>query len=278
MSSILGYGCGGGVLSTLPEPGACGASARPLPSQIAAIICAKPGLTPEDWTSVTSVNTFASGAGKYLPVVGAIPKPEPNRATLGRAANGALITTHKKYIANLRPAVGCGDARTFVDGLGNNWKGFYFWLMTDGGRIIGGPTGIKPAWIDSGAFYPEGRDSLEELFIDIEWFGDDSIPTAFVPGIGLTGVPQEPPDNITDMFIQSFPNLQTNAVEVTVNGGVLPTPHDARVWVFQNGNRLNPKEKEYSIIPNSAPGVSTVLINAQNHFDGADYVVSGFLD
>lgn len=277
MSSILGYGCGGGVLSTLPEPGTCGATANPLPSQIAAIVCALPTFKPEDWTDAVSFKAFASGNGKYLPVIGAMPKPEPNRATLGRAANGALITTHKKYIANLRPAVGCGNAKTFIDNLGNNWKGFYFWLMTDGGRIIGGTQGIKPAWIDSGVYYPEGRDSLEELYIDIEWYGDDNIPTAFVPGIGITGEPQGPPTDITDMLIQSFPDAQTNALEFTLNNGVLPTPNDARVWVFQNGNRLNPKEKEYSIIPNSSPGVSTVLINSQNHFNGADYVVSGFL-
>lgn len=275
----MGFGCGRGQLRDLLEPGACSALAAPLPSQIAGIICAVGGAAPADWEDTDSVNSFTGAEGRYLPVKGEMPKAEPNRATLGHATNGSLITTHRKYSAALQPVAICEEYRQFIALLGNNWRGFRFWLVTDGGRMIGGAAGIKPAWVDAGAYYPQGRDSLEELYLDLEWYGAESPLAAYVPGIGAAdgGGTDPGPATQTQTLVQSYPDHQTNALVWTANNGVLPTPTNSKVWVFQNGKRLNPFTNEYTIQANSGPAQSTVLVNSNTHFDGSDYLISVFL-
>jgi hypothetical protein len=247
-------------------------------SQIGALIAVRPGSAPSDWQDSESFNAFISAQGRFLPVVGEVPKAAPNRGVVGRPTNGSLIITHRKHVANLKPDAACEEARAFVDGIGMNWRGFRFWLLTDGGRIIGGAAGIKPAYVDAGAFYPQGRDAHEELYIDLEWYGNDAALTAYVPGVGPGGADPAPPppSGACDTAVQSYPDHPSNALIWTANAGNLPVPHNAKVWVFQNGQRLNPFVNQYSVIPASGPGQSTILINPLTHFDGADYIISAF--
>lgn len=281
MESIRGLGCGRDTFLELPLPGDCAGYGSPLFSQIGAILFLEGRAVPTLWNDSSTWGSLiqGTGSGRYLRVTGALPKPAENRGTVGRPTNGSLIITHRKYTASLAPDLGCPEVADFVRGLQKNWRGWRFWLSTAGGRLIGGPNGIKPAYINAGLAYPGGRDSLEEAYMDIEWFDSVDAATAYVPGLTDGGgdppggpLP-EPPEITCDMYSQYYVAHTGNTLDVTVNGGNIPAPYATRFWVFQNGQRLNSNVGQYFVTPDTSPGVSTVTINSMTHFDGSNYAV-----
>jgi hypothetical protein len=281
MRSVLGIGCGRGRFLELPLPTACAQRGGPAYSQIGALILMPGNARPSQWDSASDFGPLiqGDGAGRYLHVTGGIARPETNRAVLGRPTNGSLILTHRKYTAQTRPDLGCDAAADFVRALQKNWRGWRFWAVTAGGYLIGGPRGIKPAYVDAGLFYPAGRDDLEQAYLDIEWFSSGDEAVAYVPGLADTGGSDiggelpEPPETFCEVVTQSYVNQSGNVLTVTVNGGSLPTPYPARVWVFMNGQKLNQGIGQYTLQPDTAPGQSTVTINPLTHFPGSDYQV-----
>lgn len=278
MISIHGIGCGSGALLELPLPGGCETGGPPLFSQVGAALFLPGAMAPADWTGGYSEYSLGN-AGRYLPVKGALPRGEPIRGTVGRATNGSLIITVRKYTVSLEYAEGCNEGLEFLRGLQGNWRGFRFWLVTDGGRLIGGPLGIKPAYVDAGVAYPSGRGSFEAGYLEIEWYAPNDGATAYVPemiGGGEGGEPPAPPEIQCEMYSQYFTGAMSAVLTYTANGGSIPSGPNTRVWVFQNGQRLNPVIGQYSVTPNTAPGESTISISALTHFDGSDYAVFVF--
>jgi len=195
---------------------------------------------------------------------------------LGRVTNGSTVVTHRAYVLDAEVPLGCPGVDTFLRGMQRNWRGWRFWAVTAGGRLLGGPAGIRPGWVDAGIAYPGGRDDLEAGYLTIEWTAAGDAPSAYVPGLtfmeGGGDTPDEP-ETFCNVMTQSFPNQATNVLTVTVNAGQLPTPYPARVWVFQNGVKLNQGVGQYTLQPDTSPGQSTITINPLSHFEGSDYQV-----
>jgi len=280
MRSIFGIGCGRDTLLPLPLPGDCAGRGAAAYSQIGAVIILPGNTRPSQWDDASSYGPLISGdgAGRYVHVTGEIPRPTPNRGVLGRQTNGSLILTHRAYTLDASVDLGCPEAETFLRGLQKNWKGWRFWAVTAGGKLIGGPSGIKPKFVDAGLFYPGGRDDIEQGYLLIEWFAAGDSAVAYVPGLADTGgevggpIPEQP-ETFCDVFTQSFSNQTGNVLTVTANGGSLPTPFPARVWVFQQGVKLNQAVGQYTLQPDTAPGQSTITLNPLTHWDSANYQV-----
>jgi hypothetical protein len=278
MQSFFGLGCGRDELLALPLPGSCAGEGAPLFSQVSAVIMGPGALGPADWEDASTYPAFFQGAGKFLPVTGELPRGVPNRGVVGRPTNGSLIITHRKYTASLAANVRCPEVSAFLLGLQKNWRGFRFWLLTAGGRVIGGARGIKPAYVDAGLEWPDGRDSLERGFLILEWFSTSGADVAYVPALvdDNAGAPGgDTPENMCDMYSQYFSNQSTNSLTWTANGGQLATPALTRVFVFQNGVKLNQSLGQYTV--SQGVTTATITINSLTHFPGADYVVFTFI-
>jgi len=277
MQSFFGLGCGRDELLALPLPGTCAGEGAPLFSQVSAVIMGPGALGPADWEDAGTYPAFFAGAGKFLPVTGELPRGVPNRGTVGRATNGSLIMTHRKYTSNLTVNPRCEEVADFLLGLQKNWRGFRFWLLTAGGRVIGGARGIKPAYVDAGLEWAGGRDSLEQGFLTLEWFSTSGADVAYVPALvdDNAGPVPDVPENMCDMYSQYFSNQAGNTLTWTANGGDLATPALTRVFVFQNGVKLNQSVGQYTV--SQGVGSATITINALTHFEGADYVVFTFI-
>lgn len=277
--SIIGFGCGAGTVEPLPIPDACGSFGSPLASQIRALLIGPTGSAPSDWTDRAAVEAFANGAGSYFPCTGEVPRPEVQRGQLGRPTNGSAIAASKKYAASLESALICDAASVFVYALRKNWRGFRFWLLTDGGRIIGGAAGIKPRYVESGSYWPGGRGEHELYYISLEWYGAEPLLADYVPGIGDNtggGDAPEPPETFCEMYSQYYANQVGNVLSWTTNGGAVPTPTNTRFWVFQQGQKLDPAQGQYTINANASAGTSLITINTNTHYDTADYTIFSF--
>lgn len=276
MRSIFGLGCGRDTLLELPVPGACAGTGAGAFSQIGAVIILPLGTLPAPWDTAPAFEAAFAQGGRYLPVTGAIPRPVPNRAVLGRVTNGSSVITHRAYALSADVPLGCAGVDTFLAGLQKNWRGWRFWAVTAGGELIGGPTGIQPRYVDAGSAWGGGRDDVKAGYLTIEWTAAGDPATAYVPALtymGGGGEQPEPPTTMSAVVVQSFLGQVGNVLTVTVNSGALPTPYPARVWVFQNGVKLHQAVGHYTLQPDTSPGQSTVTVNALTHFDGADYQV-----
>ena len=275
MRSIYGIGCGSGELLELPLPG-CAADFVPLFSQIGAIIMLPGNMAPADWEGGRS-EYFLTGPGRFLQAKGALPRAEPIRGTLGRATNGSLIIASRKYVTTLEVPT-CDATIEFVRGLQGNWRGFRFWLLTDGGRLIGGPLGIKPAYVNAGIAYPSGRGSFEQGYLELEWFAGTDEAAAYVPEMlpGGDSIPGDMPTTTCDMYSQYYNNHTGNVLLWTANGGAIPATPNTRLWVFQNGQKLDVTIGQYTVTANTSPGQSTITINVLTHFDGANYLIVSY--
>jgi len=73
------------------------------------------------------------------------------------------------------------------------------------------------------------------------------------------------------MIRQAYTNTTSNVLTWTANAGVLPTPYVSSVAVYANGLKLS--VSAFTVTPNSAPGQSTVTIDANIHIDGNNYEI-----
>lgn len=74
-----------------------------------------------------------------------------------------------------------------------------------------------------------------------------------------------------ELLTEEYPDSQTHDLVVTINGGVIPSPTNALLWVFQNGQKLSEGLGQYAVVG------STVEVNPLTHFDGSNYEIFLFV-
>lgn len=80
-----------------------------------------------------------------------------------------------------------------------------------------------------------------------------------------------PPSGGLEIFQQEFPDSHTPDLVVTVNGGVIPAPTNAYLWVFQNGQKISEGLGQYAVVG------STIEVNPLTHWDGSNYEIFLFV-
>lgn len=276
-------GCGYSAPPVLPEDAEC----LPLPSysQVAGLIMLPLGAAlPTDWTDATELldvidNTDTTGAkGRMFLCTGGIEQASDIDVTLGR---GNVRTVRRAWTLEALPTWFEDNQYAFLRHLQRrNNRAWRIWIITKGGRLLGGDTGIRPHFITGGMAYGAGKDDREQVRLTIRWFGDVDADRANVPDI-LSGLPSfyTPGCGATSevmIFAQEYSDQMSNTLVWTENSGVLPTVDTkAKIAVYQNGRKLT--LIEYTFNHGSGPGESEVIIHTDTHFDGANYFVVAFI-
>jgi len=276
-------GCGYSAVPVLPADAEC----LPLPSysQVAGLIMLPLGAAPPaNWTDAAALldtidNTDTTGAkGRMFLCTGGIEQASDTDVTLGR---GNVRTVRRAWTLEALPIWFENEQYAFLRHLQRrNNRAWRIWVITKGGRLLGGPTGIRPNFITGGMAYGAGKDDREQARLTVRWFGDVDADRANVPDI-LSGLPSfyTPGGGaISDLmiFADIYADHTGQTLTWTKNGGVLPTTNtDAQIGVYMNGQRLLPVQ--YTFNHGSGPGESQVVIDADTHFDGANYFVVAFI-
>ncbi len=271
--------CAPPTMPTLPSLEGCAGAGSIKASEITAVLVLPigvpaPASTYEGVTGVIANSTAGNGVGKWIPVRGDLPRGQDIIALLAR---NHKVLVSRKYTLSAKVFHLCGTEFDFIRTLQRNWTGFRFWFYTRGGQFVGGANGIYPSFVTGGAVYAqENAAELSDLIIEFE--SDIDPGRTLIPGIGLGGSPDfsSTPFNVNIMR-QSYPNQTSAALAWTENGGELVAPFANNVWVYQNGQKLNPDLDSYTITPNSAPGQSTITIAAGVHYEEAHYEVFLFV-
>lgn len=103
-----------------------------------------------------------------------------------------------------------------------------------------------------------------------QWFPNPN-PNGDIPEV--FGIPQYyVPQSQTDFayYQQTYLSHTGNTIIWTQNNGLLPNDQ-SQIAVYQNGQRKLPAE--YTIVYNTAPGQSQIIISTDSHFDGSNYQV-----
>lgn len=275
--------CGHSTPPVLPEDVEC----LPLPSysQVAGLIVLPLGAAlPTEWSNATAMldtidNTDTTGQkGRMFLCTGGIERADDIDVTLGR---GNVRTVRRAWTLEALPLWFENEQYAFLRFMQRrNNRAWRVWVITKGGRLLGGPSGIRPDFITAGIAYSSGKDDREQVRLTIRWFGDVEPDRANVPDI-LSGLPSfyTPGGGaISDVmiFADVYPVHSGATLTWTKNGGVLPTTNtDAQIGVYMNGQRLLPAQ--YTFNHGSGPGESEVVIDADTHFDGANYFVVAFV-
>ena len=256
-------------------PGDVDCIPTPALSQIAGLIIMPVAAgSPATWTDATSFlnvidNSDANNKkGKYFLGVGDIPEPEDITVNLGR---DVVKIVRRRHTLNFSPAWFDDIHYTFFRKIQAGKIDFRFWIATYGGRLLGGPYGIMPNFINAKMAYGRANEDREIVNLTFQWYADADPDRADVPD--LFGIPKFyfPQQQAEIMFFQEiYYSHSGNTLVWTANNGTLPT-NGAQIAVYQNGQRKLPVE--YTINYNTAPGQSQVVISSDSHFDGSNYQI-----
>lgn len=276
LNSFLG--CGGVTLGTLPNNGECILEPAPRLSQVAGVLVLPLGARqPDTWNTaadlieITDPTVSGNATAKWLIGAGQVGEPQILSATFGRQDR---IVTGRVYTLTMDVRPLCDSVYLYMRNLQRNWTGFRFWFYTLGGRLIGGSNGIRPRFTSASFPYTNEDGGAEVGRLVLEWKADGDPDRVLLTGLLDDSAAAVPTPTDATINMQSFPNSATNALTYTENGGQLPTPHAARVWVFQNGQKLLAESGQYTI----SQGVSsaTVTIDSGTHWNGSYYEIFAF--
>lgn len=131
--------------------------------------CTQPTTKPEDWESAANWTSVLSNtdAGKirFLNVVGDIPEPEQEIVVMsgGREKSGL-----KTFLLNYDIDEFNDDNYTAHRMLECGFTGF-FWYGTKGGKLFGGPKGIKATVVKSFVPHERGDNTYQKIIGQIKW-------------------------------------------------------------------------------------------------------------
>lgn len=188
-------------------------------SQIAGLLMLPIGATgPEDWTDAAdwlavvdntdTTNTKAKylvGRGSFLPL---------NQVEVSLSGGRLVENRERTYGLNFS-VLNMNDAHTdFGRKLQNNARKFDFWLQTLDDRIIGGPNGMRPFFVNADFPFAEGNNDREVMQV--------SMQTAFLQFPAMTAVAVDlsspgtsTPDGTTiSELLDSLPEYVDNAAAI----------------------------------------------------------------
>lgn len=268
----IGCHCEQSVLAGLPADIDC--SYVPRASQLAGMVILPLGAPlPTDWTSADEFlsvidNTELYGRkGKYFIGIGDIAEAEDIIVPLGRAHRHIAA---RRWTANFAPGIALPSQYKFLRKLQTAPRNMRVWFATMGGRLLGGPQGIRLEFLTAKTLYGGGSEDLEAAKITAQWlscvepdrtdlpelFNIDSY-VSLLPDVGECMM-----GNIK-VIAQQFYNQTSAVFTFTENGGIIPP--DSLVGVYQNGQRMLP-------IQFTRVG-SVFTIDSLSHFPGSNYEV-----
>lgn len=251
----------------------------PLKSQVAGILVLPKGvagpsswISSDAWEGVIDNTDTDNAAAKLLTGSGEIPEAEETVARLGKTYEKVV---QRVYQLNFDISIREDSNYFFMQKFQQGFRAFNFWILTLGGRILGGQNGIAPDFVTATAPYGGSRSDVERGILKIRWKADIDPSRAYLPELlelGSSFVVTPGGSNVA-YFHQGFASQASANLTWTANSGALPTTNTkAQIMVFQRGQKLE-EVAQYSISHNTGPGESTITINANTHFSGADYEV-----
>lgn len=273
MTNFFNTGCIQSAFPVLPVNVDC--IPTPALSQIAGVIIMPIAAgSPGDWTDATSFLNAIDNSdtndqkGKYFLGVGEIPEPDDITVTLGRSN---VKVVRRRYNLLFSPAWYDDIHYAFFRKMQQGRLNFRFWIATYGGRLLGGPYGLMPSFVNAKMAYGRANEDREIVNLTLQWYADSDPDRVNNPDI--FGIPKFyfPQQQAEVMFFQElFYSQSGNTLVWTQNNGVLPT-NAAQIAVYQNGQRKLPIE--YTVNYNTAPGQSQIVIASDSHFDGSNYQI-----
>ena len=269
-------------LSAIPVNQDC--TAAPRLSEITTIIILPYGAKgPVDWTDNDSISGVIDNSvndnqyAKLLVGRGEIAEGAPVNYQLGRQTR---TVGYRKQLRFDIPMI-YDQQYTLLQKMQRGALSYRFWFGTLGGRLIGGSEGIQPDYSTADYAYLSEDNSIETGFFTIGWYEDGAAPrTDHLSLLGVNaasgvsgGSPGDSGNGSTTSayFYQKF--TSGPILTWTENSGSIPaTNTEAQIMVFQNGQKLI-ENTSYTLTPDSAPGESTITIDAAVHWDGSIYEV-----
>jgi len=266
---------------------------QPRLSQVVGLLILPCGVAgPNDWTQQTDMeglvdNTVSdNSAAKWLIGKGGVNDPEPVEVSVGKVDT---VIARRIYSMEFELSVAPDTHYTFIQKLQRQYNNFNFWFGTLGGRVIGGPKGIKAKYLDAFVRYGAGEEDTEIGIINLEWWPDGEANRTDMPGLfGVSTPYQRGISNLPSSVSGAGANAQVNFyadnyegqvsrnLSWTKNSGDLPASNTrAQILVFQNGQKLE-ETVQYAISYNTGPGESTITIDSTTHYNGANYEVLVF--
>lgn len=256
---------------------------KPKLSQVCGLLILPFGAAPpsswvvqSDMEGIIDNSVSDNSKAKYIAGKGGVDEPEEIVVRLGKRERKRVELL---YTLEIEFSIRTNKQYTFLQKFQRNYKAFRFWYTTTGGRLLGGAKGITPHYIFPFAPLGSSNDDVEKGIIRIQWFSDaepsrTSINDFYTPVITDSNFPE------IMFYQQSYEEVTSATLTWTENSGTLPTSNtDAQVWVYQNGQKLDPNTTPaaYTINHNTAAGESEIVINSNIHFSGASYEVQAFV-
>lgn len=257
------------ILPQLPDPGCVQVRL----SQVAAVLIKPEGVAaPQEattaWYDAIIDNAVTRDtAAKWLIGVGEVEQTQEVTAALGKDHRQV---TRRRYSLRMEIPTGPNQHYDFLRVLQRGKRPIRFWFFTIGGSAVGGLTGISTDEIHG--LIRHETDGHETGQVLIDWWADRDAQRANVGPV--SGGPDPTPPVITSymFYEQLFENQAVASLTWTKNAGVLPTSNeDAQIWVYLDQRKLWPSQ--YTVTHNTGPGESTITIDSNTHYAGANYEV-----
>lgn len=131
--------------------------------------CTEPAVKPTDWTLAADWAAVIANTGddkiRRLNVIGDMPEPEQTIQVLsgGREKAGPKTFTINYDVDEINAANWTAHRKMECGFTG------FFWYGTKGGKLFGGPKGIKAAVVKSNSLHERGENIFQKISQQIKW-------------------------------------------------------------------------------------------------------------
>lgn len=131
--------------------------------------CTEPAAKPTDWESASAwaavLSNTEAGKIRFLNVIGDMPEPEQEIITLSGGREKAGLKT---YLVNFDIDEFNDVNYTAMRALNCGFTGF-FWYGTKGGKLFGGPKGLKATVVKAFTPHERGENIYQKIIGQLKW-------------------------------------------------------------------------------------------------------------
>lgn len=164
-----------------------------LRAQVSGLLILPIGATPpddwetaNDWAGAVDNSTTDNSTAKYLVGRGSF---LPNGVVEVNLAGGRAVETREHFYRLAFSVLNTNDGHAdFARKLQRGIRDFDMWVQTVGDRIIGGPEGMRPYFVNADFLFSEGNNDRETILITMD-FAFDNFPDMTTIAVDLNGTP-----------------------------------------------------------------------------------------
>lgn len=168
-----------------------------LRSQVSGLLILPVGATPpddweleSDWAGVVDNSDTTNANAKYLVGIGSFLQ---NGIVEVNLSGGRLIENRERFYRLTFRVLNMNDGHiNFGRKLQKNVRDFDLWILTLGDRMIGGPAGMRPYYVNADFVFNEGNNDREQMLIVMD-FAFEQFPASTSMPADLNGTPIAPP-------------------------------------------------------------------------------------